>query len=51
MKNVIFIFNTIPTIIQCKNEDLMKNICQKFATKAPINSALTILVAIIVDQK
>ena len=36
MKSVIFIFNTLPTPIQCKNEDLMRNICQKFATKINI---------------
>ena len=33
MAEAIFIFNTIPTNIQCQKEDLMKEICQKFLTK------------------
>ena len=34
MINVVFIFNSIKTTIQCYNEDKMKNICNKFAFKA-----------------
>ena len=32
MASVIFVFNKIPTIIQCEKEDLMKNICLKFSS-------------------
>lgn len=33
MEEAIFIYNTIPTNIQCKKDELMKDICQKFLTK------------------
>ena len=33
MTDIVFIFNSIPTTIQCKKDDYMKDICQKFATK------------------
>ena len=33
MTEVTFIYNTLPTVIQCKKTDIFKNICQKFATK------------------
>ena len=36
MSKIIFIFNSIPTIIQCNEDDLMENICQKFANKINI---------------
>ena len=37
MAEVTFIYNTLPTVIQCKKTDIFKNICQKFATKAELN--------------
>ena len=36
MAEVEFIYNGIKTIIQCKLNDKMKNICQKFKEKANI---------------
>ena len=32
MANVVFIFNTLSTTIQCKKEELMKIICLKFSS-------------------
>ena len=37
MKNVIFTFNGINTIIQCNKEDKMKDICNKFVNKIGID--------------
>lgn len=37
MTEVTFIYNTLPTVIQCKKTYIFKNICQKFATKAELN--------------
>jgi len=34
MAEAIFIFNSTSTIIQCQKDDLMKDICQNFLTKA-----------------
>ena len=36
MTEVEFIYNGIPTIIQCNLTDKLENICQKFSTKAQI---------------
>ena len=36
MSKIIFIFNSIPTTIQCNEDDLMQNICQRFANKINI---------------
>ena len=36
MSKVIFIFNTVPNIIECQNEELMMNICQRFSTEINI---------------
>ena len=36
MAEVTFIYNTIPTVIQCKKADAFKDIIQKFAIKAEI---------------
>ena len=42
MSKVIFIYDGVQTIIQCLNEDKMKNICQKFSSKitTDINSLI-----------
>ena len=37
MENVIFTFNGINTIIQCKKENKMKDICTKFVNKIGID--------------
>ena len=37
MAEVTFIYNCIPTIIQCKKTDPFKDICQKFAFKLNLN--------------
>ena len=37
MVNVIFTFNGTNIVIQCKNEDKMKDICQKFISKVGID--------------
>ena len=42
MSEVEFIYNGITTIIQCKLNDKMKNICQKFKEKANINDNTSI---------
>ena len=36
MASIMFIFNEIRKIIQCKKEDLMKDLCQKFASNINI---------------
>ncbi len=37
MKNVLFIFNDFQTNIQVTKEEIMKIICQKFASKLNID--------------
>ena len=37
MAEVTFIYNTIPTVIQCKKNDSFKDIIQKFAIKAEVS--------------
>ena len=37
MSEVEFVYNGTKTIIQCKSNEEMKNICQKFANKIHIN--------------
>ena len=36
MAEIIFTYNTIPTIIQCEKYESMKDICQRFAYKIGI---------------
>ena len=42
MKSILFLFNSNPTIIQCKKEDIMMNICNKFCAK--INNEINNLI-------
>ena len=42
MAEVEFIYNGVKTIIQCKINNKMKDICQKFKEKAKINNNMTI---------
>ena len=37
MSEAEFIYNGVPTIIQCKPDEKMKLICQKFKDKAKID--------------
>lgn len=37
MEEIIFIYNSVPTTIQCQKNESMKDICQKFSSKAGID--------------
>ena len=37
MAEIIFLYQSKETLIQCLKDELMKNICQKFANKTTIN--------------
>jgi len=37
MAEIIFTYNTIPTVIPCNKNEFMKEICQRFANKVQIN--------------
>ena len=44
MAEIIFTYNTIPTSIQCKKNESMKEICQRFANKVKINLSEVLLI-------
>ena len=47
MAEVEFIYNGVPTIIQCKRKDKMKDICQKFKGIVNINNNIYIYILFI----